>query len=43
MTGLSVKALAAAGGGDLTMMSVGNGMVRDGDGVLNIGTSGQVS
>lgn len=43
VTGLSVKTLAAAGGGDLTMMSVGNGMVRNGDGILNIGTSGQVS
>ena len=35
--------MVAAGGGDLTMMAVGNGMVRNGDGILNIGTSGQVS
>lgn len=43
LTGLSPKTLVAAGGGDLTMMSVGNGMVRNGDAILNIGTSGQVS
>lgn len=43
LTGLSTSTLAAAGGGDLTMMAVGNGMVRNGDGILNIGTSGQVS
>ena len=43
ITGLSRDTLVAAGGGDLTMMAVGNGMVRNGDGILNIGTSGQVS
>ena len=43
LTGLPVSAEIAAGGGDLTMMAVGNGMVRNGDGILNIGTSGQVS
>ena len=43
MLGLSEKTLVAAGGGDLTMMAVGNGMTRNGDGILNIGTSGQVS
>ncbi len=43
LTGLSETALIAAGGGDLTMMAVGNGMVRNGDAILNIGTSGQVS
>ncbi len=43
LTGLSTKTLIAAGGGDLTMMSVGNGMVSNGDAILNIGTSGQVS
>ena len=43
VTGLSEDTLVAAGGGDLTMMAVGNGMVRNGDGILNIGTSGQVS
>ena len=43
LTGLSVSTQIAAGGGDLTMMSVGNGMVRNGDAILNIGTSGQVS
>ncbi len=43
VTGLSQSTLVAAGGGDLTMMAVGNGMVRNGDGILNIGTSGQVS
>ena len=43
VTGLSRETLVAAGGGDLTMMAVGNGMVRNGDGILNIGTSGQVS
>ena len=43
ITGLSAKTLVTAGGGDLTMMAVGNGMVRNGDGILNIGTSGQVS
>ncbi len=42
-TGLPETVLVAAGGGDLTMMAVGNGMVRNGDGILNIGTSGQVS
>ncbi len=42
-TGLSVNTEVVAGGGDLTMMSVGNGMVRNGDAILNIGTSGQVS
>ena len=43
LLGLSEKTLVAAGGGDLTMMAVGNGMTRNGDGILNIGTSGQVS
>ncbi len=43
VTGLSEATQVAAGGGDLTMMAVGNGMVRNGDGILNIGTSGQVS
>lgn len=43
LTGLSESTQVAAGGGDLTMMAVGNGMVRNGDGILNIGTSGQVS
>ena len=43
LTGLSEATQVAAGGGDLTMMAVGNGMVRNGDGILNIGTSGQVS
>ena len=43
VTGLSEDTLVAAGGGDLTMMAVGNGMVSNGDGILNIGTSGQVS
>ena len=43
VTGLSEDTLVAAGGGDLTMMAVGNVMVRNGDGILNIGTSGQVS
>ncbi|MBR6089601.1 MAG: xylulokinase [Anaerolineaceae bacterium] len=43
LTSLARKTRVAAGGGDLTMMAVGNGMVRNGDGILNIGTSGQVS
>ena len=43
VTGLSEDTMVAAGGGDLTMMAIGNGMVRNGDGILNIGTSGQVS
>lgn len=43
LTGLKPGTLVAAGGGDLTMMSVGSGMVRNGDAIINIGTSGQVS
>ena len=43
LTGLKAGTLVAAGGGDLTMMSVGSGMVRNGDAIINIGTSGQVS
>ena len=43
VTGLKIGTLVAAGGGDLTMMSVGSGMVRNGDAIINIGTSGQVS
>lgn len=43
LTGLSESTAVTAGGGDLTMMAIGNGMVRNGDGILNIGTSGQVS
>lgn len=43
LTGLSETTLVSAGGGDLSMMSVGNGMVRSGEGILNIGTAGQVS
>ena len=43
LTGLKTGTQVAAGGGDLTMMSVGSGMVRNGDAIINIGTSGQVS
>ena len=43
LTGLSTGTLAAAGGGDLVMASIGSGLVNCGDAALNIGTSGQVS
>ena len=43
LTGLKAGTMVASGGGDLTMMSVGSGMVRNGDAIINIGTSGQVS
>lgn len=43
LTGLPEKTPAAAGGGDLSMMCAGNGLVRDGAAIVNIGTSGQIS
>ncbi len=43
LTGLSTDTLAAAGGSGLTMMSIGSGMVNNGDAVLNISDEGQVS
>lgn len=42
-TGLSRKTIVAAGGGDQVMQGIGNGTVKEGDGCVNIGTSGQVS
>lgn len=43
LTGLPRSVKAAAGGADIVMMSVGSGMIANGDAILNIGTSGQVS
>ncbi len=42
-TGLSVNTVVVAGGGDQVMQSIGNGLISDGDGSVNIGSSGQVS
>lgn len=41
-TGLSEKTVVVAGGGDQVMQSIGNGLIADGDGSVNIGSSGQV-
>ena len=43
LTGLPRSVKAAAGGADIVMMSVGSGLIANGDAGLNIGTSGQVS
>lgn len=42
-TGLSETTVVVAGGGDQVMQSIGNGLISDGDGSVNIGSSGQVS
>ena len=42
-TGLSEKTAVGAGGGDQVMQSIGNGVIRPGQAIANIGTSGQVS
>ena len=42
-TGLSVKTIVAAGGGDQVMQGIGNGITFAGGSSVNIGTSGQVS
>lgn len=42
-TGLSTQTVVVAGGGDQVMQSIGNGLISDGDGSVNIGSSGQVS
>lgn len=42
-TGLSEKTIVTAGGGDQVMQGIGNGVVKEGDACVNIGTSGQVS
>lgn len=41
-TGLSQKTIVVAGGGDQVMQSIGNGLIADGQGSVNIGSSGQV-
>ena len=43
ITGLSVRTVVAAGGGDQVMQGIGNGVIRPGQAIANIGTSGQVS
>ncbi|MEF9941901.1 MAG: xylulokinase [Lachnospiraceae bacterium] len=42
-TGLSVKTVVVAGGGDQVMQGIGNGVTEIGEASVNIGTSGQVS
>ena len=42
-TGLSEQTIVTAGGGDQVMQGIGNGVVKEGDACVNIGTSGQVS
>lgn len=42
-TGLSVKTIVSAGGGDQVMQGIGNGITFAGGSSVNIGTSGQVS
>lgn len=42
-TGLSVKTVVVAGGGDQVMQGIGNGITQLGGASVNIGTSGQVS
>lgn len=42
-TGLSEKTIVTAGGGDQVMQGIGNGITREGEASVNIGTSGQVS
>ena len=42
-TGLAERTPVAAGGGDQMMQSMGNGVIRPGQAIANIGTSGQVS
>lgn len=42
-TGLSEKTIVAAGGGDQVMQGIGNGVTKEGQASVNIGTSGQVS
>lgn len=42
-TGLSEKTIVTAGGGDQVMQGIGNGVTREGQASVNIGTSGQVS
>lgn len=42
-TGLSTKTIVSAGGGDQVMQGIGNGVTKEGDACVNIGTSGQVS
>ena len=42
-TGLSEKTVVTAGGGDQVMQGIGNGVTKEGQASVNIGTSGQVS
>ncbi|MCR4909053.1 MAG: xylulokinase [Lachnospiraceae bacterium] len=42
-TGLKEGTKVVAGGGDQVMQGIGNGVIRPGDAIVNIGTSGQVS
>lgn len=42
-TGLSEKTVVVAGGGDQVMQGIGNGVTKEGQASVNIGTSGQVS
>ena len=42
-TGLDIRTIVVAGGGDQVMQNIGNGTVRPGDATVNIGSSGQVS
>ena len=41
--GLSTKTIVVSGGGDQVMQSIGNGIIKENQSSVNIGTSGQVS